>query len=253
MNNILNNTRYGEYLKYTRPLSLIMNHLKKPILFSFFLFVIISLSSCFEKNSRDEMEILSLIYNTQIGNQEHFGSPPPVPPLPPDFDKLNDFVSKAEAKQALLSEDWTAYFAVDSLYASRVEAWKIKMRAVPRKILFNTATQISEYYKEMIKESLGPRYDLRFLEVSKNWKVSDIDNQGNYEILDLHNFDEIKIDTIHVGIIQFSNIGFNQNRDNAILYSDWNCGSLCGGGHFYILQKERGNWKIVGSMNLWVR
>ena len=252
MINILNNTRCGECLKYTRPLNLIINHLKKQTLFSFFLFVIITLSSCSEKNSRDEKEILSLIYNTQIGNHEHFGSPPPVPPLPPDFDKLNEFGSKAEAKQALLSEDWTAYFAEDSLYESRVEAWKMKMRAVQRKILFNTATQISEYYKEMIKESLGPRYDLRFLEVSKHWKVSDIDNQGNYEILGLHDFDEIKIDTIHVGIIQFSEIGFNQNRDSAILYIDWNCGSLCGGGHVFILQKERGNWKIVGSMNLWV-
>lgn len=201
----------------TWKLSVIGNKMKKLVKFSFYLFVLISLSFCSEKKSEDEREILSLIYNSQIGDQEHFGSPPPVPPLPPDFDKLSKYESKAEARQELLSSEWKEYFAEDSSYESRVQEWKRRMKALPRKILFHTGTQISEHHREIISRSLGTKYDLHFLEVSKNWKLSDIENRGNYEILDLADYGEIKIDTMHVGLMQFSDIDFSDNRDTAIL------------------------------------
>lgn len=125
------------------------------------------------------------------------------------------------------------------------------MRSLRRKILFNTETEISEHYRELIARSLGnTKYDLHFLEESKNWKLSDIENKGSYEILDLAEFGEIRLDTIHVGVVQFSDIGFSENRDTAILYYDWMCGSLCGGGNVIILQKSGDTWKIIESINL---
>lgn len=79
--------------------------MQKSVKFSVSLSILILLSLCSRNERLDEVEILSLIYNTQIGNQEHFGSAPPVPPLSPDFDELKRYESKTKVTQELIPRE----------------------------------------------------------------------------------------------------------------------------------------------------
>jgi hypothetical protein len=54
------------------------------------------------------------------------------------------------------------------------------------------------------------------------------------------------------GITSFSRIGFNKTKDCAVLYSSIGCGWLCGTGHYHLLKKEEGKWKLIASQMLWI-
>lgn len=54
------------------------------------------------------------------------------------------------------------------------------------------------------------------------------------------------------GLISFSNIGFNRERTQALVYVGINCGWLCGDGSFKFLQKINGKWIIKDNVELWV-
>jgi hypothetical protein len=55
-----------------------------------------------------------------------------------------------------------------------------------------------------------------------------------------------------LGVIQVSRIGFNRARDEAIVYTVSNCGSLCAGGDVFLLRLVNGNWTIIEWLNIWV-
>jgi hypothetical protein len=46
------------------------------------------------------------------------------------------------------------------------------------------------------------------------------------------------------GYIALSNVGFNDLKDQALVYSWWMCGSLCGEGYFTLLRKRAQGWQI---------
>ncbi len=54
------------------------------------------------------------------------------------------------------------------------------------------------------------------------------------------------------GILTFSNIGFNQHYDQALVYVAHSCGDLCGEGDFVLLRKVNGRWEVFKAQNLWV-
>ena len=54
------------------------------------------------------------------------------------------------------------------------------------------------------------------------------------------------------GMYSFSNIGFNQDNTQAILYVYYDCGSLCGSGSFYILKKENNIWEVESIEQIYV-
>jgi len=47
------------------------------------------------------------------------------------------------------------------------------------------------------------------------------------------------------GIISISPVGFNESKDRALVYVSFTCGVLCGGVHFYTLEKCGNSWKII--------
>ncbi len=47
------------------------------------------------------------------------------------------------------------------------------------------------------------------------------------------------------GIISVSSVGFNESKDRALVYVSFTCGLLCGGAHFYTLEKRGNSWKII--------
>jgi hypothetical protein len=54
------------------------------------------------------------------------------------------------------------------------------------------------------------------------------------------------------GIIIVSRIGFNHDRDQAVVYSGMSCGPLCGQGEFTWLTKHNGVWTVESSNVVWI-
>ena len=54
------------------------------------------------------------------------------------------------------------------------------------------------------------------------------------------------------GIIIVSRIGFNRDRDQAVVYSGMSCGPLCGQGEFTWLTKHDGVWGVESSNVVWI-
>jgi hypothetical protein len=54
------------------------------------------------------------------------------------------------------------------------------------------------------------------------------------------------------GIIIVSRIGFNRDRDQAVMYSGMSCGQLCGQGEFSWLTKHNGVWTVESSNVVWI-
>jgi hypothetical protein len=54
------------------------------------------------------------------------------------------------------------------------------------------------------------------------------------------------------GIIIVSRIGFNRDRDQAVMYSGMSCGQLCGQGEFTWLTKHNGVWAVESSNVVWI-
>jgi hypothetical protein len=38
----------------------------------------------------------------------------------------------------------------------------------------------------------------------------------------------------------------------AVVYAEMYCGPLCGGGTFYVLEKQNGTWEIIAKITMWV-
>jgi hypothetical protein len=53
-------------------------------------------------------------------------------------------------------------------------------------------------------------------------------------------------------LISFSNIGFNDEHNQAFVYVARTCRGLCGEGNYVLLQKVNDKWEIRQEINLWV-
>ena len=216
------------------------------------LFVIILMVLSCSNKQNDQEQIISLVFNSQIGNQEYFGQVPPVPPLPPNFEDLQKHKSIEVARQNLKTDEWKNYFEEERRYDSRVVEWKMRMKSLDRKILLYNDINLSQYIIEKIaKFSNEYGIDIDFLTTTRKWDRSDIQNESEYEILNYSEFDEQKLDSLHVGRMGFSEVGFNKEMDKAILYFNWNCEHLCEGGNLVILKKENNIWEIKEILDLW--
>jgi hypothetical protein len=54
------------------------------------------------------------------------------------------------------------------------------------------------------------------------------------------------------GIIIVSRIGYNRERDQAVVYSGMSCGELCGQGEFTWIVKHNGVWEVESSNVVWI-
>ena len=52
------------------------------------------------------------------------------------------------------------------------------------------------------------------------------------------------------GIIGFSLPGFNGEHDRAVLYMQISCGQLCGGASLVSFSKDKGRWKVDGTVTV---
>lgn len=217
------------------------------------MFIFLIISTCSSEELSEREQIISLVFNNQIGDVEHFGLAPPVPALPSDFDTLNLFETDEEAKKVLTSKKWQEYFKEQSNYEEKVLRWKERMQILDRKIIFLNKSTVNEHHKQHAEEFLNG-YGIKkdFLKAKTDWDKSDILNKSKYELVNWSDFPDLKLDSVHVGVFQISEVGFNEEKDKAIVYYEWFCGVHCGNGNLAILKKESGKWKIEEILNLWI-
>ena len=53
-------------------------------------------------------------------------------------------------------------------------------------------------------------------------------------------------------LLSFSNVGFNDQHDQALVYVTRTCGGLCGGGGYVLLKKVNGKWEIQNEQTIWI-
>jgi hypothetical protein len=56
----------------------------------------------------------------------------------------------------------------------------------------------------------------------------------------------------NLGYFVVSHVGLNLNKTEALLYSDYFCGGLCGGGSYVLMRKVDGVWHVVDRRRTWV-
>lgn len=54
------------------------------------------------------------------------------------------------------------------------------------------------------------------------------------------------------GFWRFSLVGYNQSKEEAVVYVSHSCGSLCGTGHLYLLRRINGHWSVENRLMLWI-
>jgi hypothetical protein len=55
-----------------------------------------------------------------------------------------------------------------------------------------------------------------------------------------------------VTVWSISPVGFSADGMHALLYAEHHCGALCGGGAYYLLEKQEANWRVIGDRWVWV-
>jgi hypothetical protein len=54
------------------------------------------------------------------------------------------------------------------------------------------------------------------------------------------------------GLLTFSRVGFSTDGAQALFYVSSNCGGLCGGGYYVVMERLNGRWVIEKEINVWV-
>ncbi len=210
-------------------------------------------SGCsYSTTSNDKTEILSLIFNKEIGALEHYGIPP-IPPLPPSFDSLNLYESNDEARQNLKSEEWSGYFQESERFDSRLTQWYKNQSKLDRIIIIDTTTNLNDIDSVLIFQELQ-NSDIDFKGINKEGRMSlsDIDNKSKYTLQALEGFDWKSLDSTRVGIVSFSKVMFNADKNKSAVYYAWICGGLCGHGSLVYLKRIDKKWVIERVDELWI-
>lgn len=54
------------------------------------------------------------------------------------------------------------------------------------------------------------------------------------------------------GLVGVSRVGFNPKMNQALMYVEHGCGGLCGTGHYVLLNKVEGRWKVAKLLQAWI-
>ena len=54
------------------------------------------------------------------------------------------------------------------------------------------------------------------------------------------------------GFVGISRAGFNPEMNQALVYVEHGCGGLCGTGHYLLLEKNDGKWKVAKKFMAWI-
>lgn len=55
-----------------------------------------------------------------------------------------------------------------------------------------------------------------------------------------------------IGIISFSRVAFDVERNRALVFVSYACDFTCGNGYFVLLGKEQGRWRVQKTVGVWI-
>jgi hypothetical protein len=127
---------------------------------------------------------------------------------------------------------------------------------------FGRTETFHQWLKESMPEAQSQTLD-NYLEKNKTAEPLRVSNLGiNYTMFGEIDFSPYDVGSFWTrfyrkypfssGLIMFSQVGFNEQHDQAFVYAGRGCGGLCGEGAYYLLRKTNGKWEILSEQGLWV-
>lgn len=131
-----------------------------------------------------------------------------------------------------------------------------------------TVLKSPRYLSQLTNEDF-PRFKEKYDKLNKQTFYGFVKNIQDDLHLDMHKFTDIdvvlidkdsipkRIDLINLypawihSMIEFSNIGYNDNRDQALVYYGFDSGPGVSGGIYLIFERKRNKWKIKKVIPSW--
>lgn len=181
--------------------------------------------------------------------------------------EVNKIVELKQSEQAEVSEEEKVYLAIlNELFvkdsqrslsiSDKTDSWNLEH-------LKETTTEeriqhLKKYYESASSETLKD-YEMKMHKSSRfnyNFQLPVKYDFINKEELNKDFENDIKDFSKKYpnlgGLIEFSAIGFNENKNQAFVQVDYTFCPLCGFGSSLLLERIDGNWKIVKSYGGWV-
>jgi len=222
-----------------------------------FLIIAVILSNCSLNKKNEKNKIISLVYNELIGkNHYYFGTGEKIPklPPPPPPQQSYDSIYKAIKKGILVGAEKQRrldFISRENEFRKRIKQYRLKLQNLKRKIILNNIEDIDSEIKMIAIQKISSiGFETKFINNPIIWDVNKINNKSPYELISSSDVSNEKIDSIIVGSLRFSEIGYNKNKDKSILIFDWYCGVMCGNSSLVILNKIEDNWIITDTINL---
>jgi hypothetical protein len=157
------------------------------------------------------------------------------------------FDTQAKIKQVVIRD----YTTTDYASGGNKERWEQVRMRMPG-LLDETIAEYETRLKRPIK--LQPLLDikLRYSFLSKKDRDSIFGDSRN-DNSQLENWSEFyRRYPDSGGHIQFSDVGFSNSGDQALVYFVHWCGSLCGSGHYVLLEKRDKDWIVEHIGMMWI-
>nr|WP_320021247.1 hypothetical protein [uncultured Draconibacterium sp.] len=198
----------------------------------------------------EEIEIINLTFLALIGTQWYYEPllPPPMP-LADDATKEDSIKYQDELRiinqkneNRKLDTSRLIVFFKDSLIAYPTSERQTDILE-PKNFASNFPVDISYIFliKKLYSQAISKSIDLR--------KITEI---GKYKILPVSEIETLEGNYKKIGVVRYSRIVFNENRDKACFYFDFLHGPLLGFGQIVFIEKNQGKWTIIGQREMWV-
>ncbi len=192
-----------------------------------------------------EYEILSLVFDQALGSD----TLAVLSRVPPPMDQ--------ELDSAIINE---YYRYTDSLVGSldsipfKVLVGRAKSRPneLPRIDMYLTPAIFSENFLGADTLFIPLLSELSKTNVADTVNVLKIKSKYRYALISEMDLMQETYSTFRGYKIRFSAIVYDDTKSRACVYTAFLCGSLCGSGTIYFLEKSNDRWRIVSERMMWI-
>lgn len=201
------------------------------------------------KTDKNDTEILSLVFDTLVGNKEHwkFNFLPNRIPLIDDENYAENKIKQQKEIDSALTKWYSVQIIVFVNERSQIPSYLLNnFRYLSEKESFmhNFKSADSSYRQlliNLIEDTTSIQFDLSKIKTAYDYKLKYLSSRQKKEP-----------NTFIIGNVTFSKIVYNKEKTVACLYSELVCGGECGYGNIYFLMKRESKWSISSYHNIWV-
>lgn len=211
-----------------------------------------SSNSEWEKTNANSSEILSLVFDTLIGNKSYWKTMKLPISLPIDSDNHSKS-SQLQLEKERYKEDSIKQKLDTAQYFVFVQ----DNLGIP---IYRSDYIINILSKEKFKanfqtdDSVKRNLLLALIQTGSKEKLELKSIKSKYQYVLKHSSSRPikKNEQVILGDVTFSKIIFNEDETIACIYAEIICGQLCGAGNIYFIEKVNDKWVIILKKNLWV-